>query len=525
MFDDCDTDDGEERAFIDTELERSEARWKSVVENSPEFIVLVDFEGRIEFLNRAHDELKNRSAVNTSIYDYIPPSYQDIVREKLAKVRQTGRSESYEVVAEGPNGTWAWYSARVGAVRNQGVITGLAIVSTDITEQKRTEEALVRAREELEQRVAARTAELEQANATLAASEERFRQLAENVEVVFWLCNADLTELHYVSPPFERLWEMERADVYREVRNVLERVHPDDRTRIKELLGKALPRMRFETEFRLQRKDGTIRWVRAREFSFLDKQHNITRIAGLAEDITERKLAREDLLAEQQFLRQLLAAHERDQNLTAHEIHDGLLQDVIGALMQLEGLQHGLALNAAEREQFDLALRLLRESIGEGRRLISGLRPLVIDQQGIVAGIQHLVDEHRARYGVTIEFCHRVNFQRLDPFVEGTIFRLVQESLNNIVRHSQANRISVDLSDDEQQLTLVVRDNGVGFKAQSSSAHGWGLEGMRKRAQLLGGRAEIQSAPGRGTEVRVVLPLNSTPSASAGSITSVPENG
>ncbi|MBL9123325.1 MAG: PAS domain S-box protein [Planctomycetaceae bacterium] len=509
MNDDTDTDDDVlAQDGADTELEPSEARWQSVVENSPDYIVLVDFEGRIQFLNHAHEALGNAAALDTSIYDYCLPEYHAIVREKLNCVRQTGQSESYELRAEGPHGTVSWYSSRVGPVWHQGKITSLMIVSTDITERKRIEQELVQARAELEQRVVDRTAELTRLNATLAASEERFRQLAENIEVVFWLCSADLSRLEYVSPSFARIWEMDPAEVYQDPRRGLARVHPDDQARLFARIGTGMPTEQYESEFRLLFADGRIRWIRARAFSVFDEEHQVTHITGLAEDITERKKAREELLAERSFLRQLLAAHERDQKLTAHEIHDGLLQDLIAALLQLENLaEQGLAGRDDQRAQLELALRLLREAVGEGRRLISGLRPLAIDQQGIVAGIQHLVDAQRARQRATIRFQHDVHFERLDPFVEGMIFRLVQEALNNAARHSAATEVEIGLTDDRHTLVLVVRDNGIGFDTGSQLAQGWGLEGLRKRAQLLGGQAEVMSAPQQGTTVRIELPL------------------
>ena len=121
--DDTDTDDDVlARDGADTELEPSEARWQSVVENSPDYIVLVDFDGRIQFLNHAHEALGNDAALDTSIFDYCLPEYHAIVREKLSRVRQTGQSESYELRAEGPHGTVSWYSSRVGPVWHQGKI-------------------------------------------------------------------------------------------------------------------------------------------------------------------------------------------------------------------------------------------------------------------------------------------------------------------------------------------------------------------------------------------------------------------
>jgi signal transduction histidine kinase len=189
----------------------------------------------------------------------------------------------------------------------------------------------------------------------------------------------------------------------------------------------------------------------------------------------------------------------------AYELHDGFLRDVIGAQMMLEGI---CAEPTASPEAFNYIRKLLQKAIAEGRRLISELRPMIIEEKGIVAAIGYLASEERAAGRLDIEFTADVQFTRLAPLLEGTIFRIVQEAISNIKRHSQADAAQIHLEQQGAMLYLEIRDRGVGFDCGKRFDDHFGLEGIRERARLFGGQATITSAPGEGTLVQVELPLN-----------------
>jgi two-component system sensor histidine kinase DegS len=196
----------------------------------------------------------------------------------------------------------------------------------------------------------------------------------------------------------------------------------------------------------------------------------------------------------------------------AYEIHDGLVQYMSAGLMHLECLASECArdqtgLSSKSRAALELAMHLVRRSIAEGRRVMSGLRPPILDEAGIVLAISYLVAEKTEPDELQIDFQHRVSFDRLDPLVEGTIFRIVQEGLTNIKRHSRAKTAEVKLMERGKLLYLEIRDWGVGFETTQVSDDRFGLKGIRKRADLLGGHAKIVSKPGEGTQIIVDLPL------------------
>jgi signal transduction histidine kinase len=137
---------------------------------------------------------------------------------------------------------------------------------------------------------------------------------------------------------------------------------------------------------------------------------------------------------------------------------------------------------------------------------ISGLRPTTLDDSGIVAAIEELIRVEEKRGGLEIEFhCNMAN-DRLEPFLENTVFRIIQESLTNVRRHSTTDRLRIEVLMRENEIRVEIRDWGIGFDPKAVKGGHFGLEGMKERTRLLGGKIVIDSAPGMGTHIVAVLP-------------------
>lgn len=232
-----------------------------------------------------------------------------------------------------------------------------------------------------------------------------------------------------------------------------------------------------------------------------------TSVMVIATDVTEQRRAQEAVIREQQVLRQLLEVHERERQLTSYEIHDGLAQQLTGSLCHLEAYarKHDAAL--PESPDLTRGLALLRDALGEARRLISDLRPPVLDDLGVVAAIEYLACEFGESGVPAIRFHHHVEFTRLAAPVEAALFRVAQESLRNACRHSRTARIDVSLRQVRDRVRLRVRDWGIGFDPAQVDPSRYGLRGIRHRARLLGGSSAIRTKIGFGTAVTVTLPL------------------
>jgi PAS domain S-box-containing protein len=232
-------------------------------------------------------------------------------------------------------------------------------------------------------------------------------------------------------------------------------------------------------------------------------------IMAVVRDVTERKQAEEALRKEQQFLRHLIDLQERDRKLMSYEIHDGLAQHLTASVFKIQGL--GIALEKQDlemcQELLDETLHLMRESVDEARRLISGLRPPILDESGIVAAIEYLIFDRHQNTEPKVEFVQDIQFHRLTPLLEVALFRIAQECLTNAIRYSKSQNIRIELVQLQNSVRLTIQDWGVGFDQQEVTGDSFGLRGIRDRVRLLGGTVDISSTPGKGTTVAVEIPL------------------
>jgi signal transduction histidine kinase len=217
---------------------------------------------------------------------------------------------------------------------------------------------------------------------------------------------------------------------------------------------------------------------------------------------------RDALLRQRALLLRSLELHERDRQLLAFEIHDGIVQDMSGAVMLLESAEREATFaTPAAKEAYERAVNTLRESLTEARRFIRGLIPVVLDQAGFVASLEKLVQRFTADHGLQVTLNHSVQVVHLAPAFEMILLRIVQEALNNAWRHSGAAEATVSVQQTGDSLQLSIVDAGQGFDPAQVRPTRFGLTGIKERARLLQGTAQIVSALGQGTRVEVMLPL------------------
>ena len=150
---------------------------------------------------------------------------------------------------------------------------------------------------------------------------------------------------------------------------------------------------------------------------------------------------------------------------------------------------------------------MLRQGLFEARRLISGVRPPILDESGVVPAIAHLIDEVSCQKGPQIEYHTKVEFDRLAPILENAIYRIGQEALTNACKYSQSPKVRVGLRQHGDRLRMEIRDWGIGFEPENVKDGCYGLEGIRQRVRLLGGKCSVRTAPGEGARIIVELPL------------------
>ena len=208
-------------------------------------------------------------------------------------------------------------------------------------------------------------------------------------------------------------------------------------------------------------------------------------------------------------MRQTLHATEQERARWARELHDETLQGLASLVVGLRTARRSEA-QAVEEEAIDAAVDQIQDEIRNLRALISQLRPAALDELGAEPAIEGLVDRvdpNRAtvELKVDLDYEHGRHPTRHEPELEATIYRLVQEALNNAVTHADAQTIRIEVVEREGTVTVVVADDGTGFDPAKRS-DGFGLLGMRERVELAAGTWEVTSQPGEGTSVRAALP-------------------
>jgi signal transduction histidine kinase len=223
----------------------------------------------------------------------------------------------------------------------------------------------------------------------------------------------------------------------------------------------------------------------------------------LQAEFQQRAKAEAALRDEHRHLRQVLEMFERDQRLLAYEIHDGFVQPATAALMNLQASLSTYATNPDKAlESVVRGVQLLQEGISQ----VSGLRSVVLEDEGLMAAVDNLVSNTRLRTEIEIQWSQQAQFERLAPPLEMALYRIIQEALRNAVRHSRAERIEISLTQTSETVSARVQDWGCGFDTSVRKPDHFGLEAIRERARLFGGEARIQSAPGKGTCVTVDFP-------------------
>jgi two-component system sensor histidine kinase UhpB len=230
------------------------------------------------------------------------------------------------------------------------------------------------------------------------------------------------------------------------------------------------------------------------------------RVQALAQ--TQRELeAKENL--RRQLLQHTVNAQEEERTRIARELHDETAQFLTALSLDLATLRGNLPQDSRLDELLD-RLQSLSQQMSQGiSRMVRDLRPAQLDDLGLEAALTSLVDDERRRSGMDISLEVRGSRRRLDPLVETVLFRVAQEAMTNVVRHSHADKSCLQLVLNPADAVLRVEDWGVGIEAldESRPGRGWGIAGMRERVESVGGMLRLESTPGKGTMVEAVVPL------------------
>ena len=421
-----------------------------------------------------------------------------------------------------------FHAAAVFPIRLNGVVRGtLTVYSSELDYFHHEEIALLTAAA-LDVSFAldniAREAERQRTEANLAAA-QRIAHLGS------WEKDLDAVEdlaqggLRWSDEVF-RIWGHEPRSIEVTYDNFLAAVHPDDRGLIGEAVSAALRDSRpYDLTHRILRHDGTERIVRElAEFEFEEGTGRPLRMIGTVLDITEQHRAEasvrqlnaelEQLVGERaaQLERLRLLSHalseteETERRNISRELHDQVGPNLVALKLSLSMMQAAIPADACDTSALEDARDVLEQTIAQLRNVMSDLRPPALDDYGLLAAIRSYAERYGARLDAEVEV-HGVDLSpRPSLLVETGLFRIAQEALNNIAKHSRARHVVISARRSEAGIILAITDDGVGFDERIAAKSGsMGLMTMRERAEGLGAVLRIESRPGGPTRIVVEL--------------------
>jgi len=355
--------------------------------------------------------------------------------------------------------------------------------------------------------LAALAEEHEQTAHVIRESEGRFRLVANTAPVMIWMAGTDRL-CTYVNQPW---LEFTGRPLEAELGNGwAEGVHNEDMKRCLETYSQAFDqRQSFAMEYRVRRNDGEYRWIFDTGVPRFDPGGSFAGYIGSCLDITDRKLA-EDALAS--VGRRLIEAHEEERTWIARELHDDIAQRIALLAVELERFDHQAPDSAVDMREYVQHARQRISDLGQDIQALSHrLHSSKLEYLGLLTAAKSFCRELSEKRKVRIEFIHSDVPAGIPKEISLCLFRVLQEALQNAVKHSADLNFTVEVHGTNEGISLTVSDSGIGFDWQyAMNRRGLGLISMRERLRLVDGELSIQSAPGRGTSVLARVPLRRT---------------
>jgi PAS domain S-box-containing protein len=518
----------------------------AIVDACPAVIYVKDNQGRYVLVNSQaaallhtpRDQLRGKTD-----YDFFSPEQVQVFREHDRQVLEAGTAVVFEESATLGSQLHIYSSLKFPIRSSSGMPEAVCGISIDVTEQKHAEDALRKAQEELEARVEERTAELVQANEKLQAEvaqrteaerrvqrEEKYcRALIEGAMDIITVLEGDGT-IRSVSPAITRILGYMPED--RVGKRIDGMVHPDDLPAVKNALDEALQGRResVSIEFRCRHKDGSWRRLESTARNLL-RDPVVNAIIVNTRDITERCRTEEALHQQEAAIRdsqaqlraltaRLLTGQDEERSRIARELHDDLSQKLAFLAVEAELLGQRLS---EQPDAIRVRLRSLQHratDLSEDvRRIAHELHPAVLDDLGLEPALRSYCAEVSGLARIPVKFSYQIQSEALPSEVALSLYRITQEALRNVARHSKASRAAVTLSGGADAIHLAITDLGIGFNPEHTSG-GLGIASMRERVRQANGSMTVDSAPGKGTRIKVRIPLprrtDETPPSASG---------
>ncbi|MBV6625661.1 MAG: PAS domain-containing sensor histidine kinase [Rivularia sp. (in: Bacteria)] len=456
------------------------------------------------YMNSGYEKIWGRTVASLienphSFLEAVHPDDVERITQAAIGKEPWNMDEEYRIIR--PDGTMRWVRDRTYPIYDdQGNIYRMAGTAEDITERKQ---------------------EFKDLNQSL----EQFKQFAENIDIVFWVCDVDVTEFLYISPSYEKIWGKSCASLYEQPRTFLDSVHPEDLPHKMAAIENNPTSM--DEQYRIIQPNGTIRWIRDRTFPVKDENGRVYRMVGIAEDITYRKQAEEETYKALQREQELSNAKSEFIATISHEIRTPL--SVIQSSADI--LHHNIDKLTDEKKQKHFTK--VNSSVERITSIVEDLLIIAEDEAGSLQFQPNQVDIVQLCQEIINTIINynnrRINFQVLGDASSNAILdaklihHILVNLLENALKYSQANtKVDLELSLLPNQIKFRVQDQGIGIptenlphifnsfyranNVETKPGTGLGLSIVKRCVDIHHGGIAINSSVGKGTIFTVTLP-------------------
>lgn len=476
-----------ERKVYNELLLQQERKFKAVVQNDPNALFLINRQG--EILLHSHKSMElfgypENELTSMRFEELISSNAKDIQAEQISEFFKHPSTHllSKEANLHGKkrNGKLFNIEVSLSPVSLEGETLLMAVV-TDISEKMRSEAKL----------------------------EESYRQidnLINNMPGIVYRCQNDKHwTMDYISPACEQITGYKQAEFYGAPAIVSygELIVPEERDEVWESVQASLAKKEnFRITYRIKDKSGMLKWIWEQGVGVFGKNGEVLGLEGCVFDISQ-------IIRNQERMNQVVfLAESKERTRIANDLHDGVQQILGASYLNLQSIQKEVdKLSVKSQEHFQKGVKFLNQSIGDIRSIAHKLMPKEIEQLGLDLAIQELLDELKLNLKIKVNYYNNLT-EKLSPEMELGLYRVVQESFNNIKKYSKAKKVSVQLISDEDGIQMLIEDDGVGFDKNKIDLYkqAFGLASMKSRIIALSGQLNIDSSPGRGTCIVAWLP-------------------
>lgn len=486
-----------ERKITEKKLSESENQYRNIVEKHPHGIIETDLDGTIRVVNKAYADLYEfnvEEMLGKKAWEiHSDEEFRNKIKEFL-RISKDGTLEPTTQITSRTTKSGKIIEIQIDWIYKRdsnGNATGHITVVTDVTEKRKNERRLIQQK-------------------TMLAQAEELAHLGSweyNIKTNKLLWSEELYKIFGVS-------EMEHTPSLDALEKIL---HPDYRDRIlknlKNFIAKGETLSQYE---KIVRPDGEIRYLQTNAIKRKGENGEVNKIIGATLDITELREMEQELLYSQKQLRalteRLRSTREDERKFLAREIHDEFGQLLTALKMDVDLMIDDLENNNPKTELMIFNLRsiesLIKKAITSVQDIATMLRPDVLDHLDLVSALEWQLKEFENRFKIKTSLKKEVIEYKFDDKIRLALFRIFQEGLTNVARHSNATEVKVDLFINNSIFEMKIIDNGIGISQDNlDSLNSIGLIGMRERIILLDGKIDIKNYETGGVELHLKMPM------------------